>query len=335
MSFLVQAWYKKSPWLWLLWPISLLFIFLAKLRRRRYSSGAATPDVPVVIVGNIAAGGTGKTPLLIALCNHLKNQGMQPGVISRGYGAKSNSFPIHITEDVTANQAGDEPVLIAEKTDCPVVVDPDRVQALTSLLDNHAVDIVLSDDGLQHYRLPRRIEIAVVDGMRLFGNGLCYPAGPLREPISRLQEVDLVVVNGGDADADGSTHAVLQQAHRMQIRSAAMTNLVTGEKRPTTGAPFKMGSTIQAVAAIGNPERFFASLESLPYPLQRFEFPDHFDFKKSDFEEGKFDPNQPIVMTEKDAVKCRSFASSNMWSVQIDVELPPAFLAAFDAALTK
>ena len=331
MSKLVSAWYKKSPWLWILWPISLIFTLIAKWRRKQQSSQAKPLGLPVVVIGNIAVGGTGKTPLLIALCEHLIDQGMKPGVISRGYGAKSNSFPLYISKEITAKQAGDEPLLIAEKTGCPVVIDPNRVQAYDFLVENHDVDIVLSDDGLQHYKLSRRIEIAVVDGNRMFGNGLCFPAGPLREPVSRLQEVDFVVVNGGgDGMADN-----LQNAHKMEIRSLAMTNLISGEKRPTTGAPFNMGNTVQAVAAIGNPERFFKSLETLPYPLQRFEYPDHYEFQPADFDETKFDPNQPIVMTEKDAVKCRDFATSNMWSVQIKVDLPATFLASFDAALTK
>ncbi len=331
MSKLVSAWYKKSPWLWILWPISLVFTLIAGLRRKQQSAQAESCELPIVVIGNITIGGTGKTPLLIALCEHLIEQGMKPGIISRGYGARTNSFPLYISKEITAKQAGDEPILIAEKTGCPVVIDPDRVQAYECLVENHQVDIVLSDDGLQHYKLPRRIEIAVIDGKRMFGNGLCFPAGPLREPVSRLKEVDFVVVNGGE----GETANGLQNAHKMQIRSVAMTNLVSGEKRPTTGAPFNMGNTVQAVAAIGNPERFFNSLEALPYRLQRFEYPDHYEFQPTDFDESKFDPNQPIVMTEKDAVKCRNFATGNMWSLQIKVDLPATFLELFDAALSK
>lgn len=331
MSFLVKAWYNKAPWLWLLWPVSLLFQFLANIRRKQQSKSQSTSDIPIVVVGNIAVGGTGKTPLIIALCKHLIAQGMKPGVISRGYGATSNSYPIDVTATTSPKLAGDEPVLIADKTGCPVVVDPNRTQALETIISTHDVDIVLSDDGLQHYKLPRRIEIAVIDGRRLFGNGLCLPAGPLREPISRLNEVDFIVINGESSES----HDVLNQAHMIEIRSVAMTNLVNGDKRPVSGAPFNIGNTIQAVAAIGNPERFFNSLETLPYPLQRFEYPDHYEFQPSDFSEDVFDANQPIVMTEKDAVKCRDFATSNMWSVQIEVDLPPAFLASFDAALIK
>ncbi|MCG8412630.1 MAG: tetraacyldisaccharide 4'-kinase [Pseudomonadales bacterium] len=331
MSFLVRAWYNKAPWLWLLWPISLLFRALAAWRKRSQQAQLKPCDVPVIVVGNIAVGGTGKTPLLIALCKHLQTQGMQPGVISRGYGAKGNSYPLQVDDETSVEQAGDEPVLIAEKTGCPVVVDPNRAQALQTLLAKHQVDVVLSDDGLQHYRLPRRIEIAVVDGTRLFGNELCLPAGPLREPVSRLQSVDLLVVNGGE---EGS-HPALEKAHRMHIKSVALVNLASGEKRPFSGAPFNIGNTIQAVAAIGNPLRFFESLESLPYPLQRFVFPDHYRFQASDFDETKLDLNQPVVMTEKDATKCRDFATPNMWLVETVVELPPAFLSSLDAALSK
>ncbi len=331
MSFLVRAWYNKAPWLWLLWPISLLFRAITVWRKRVQQAQARPSDVPVIVVGNIAVGGTGKTPLLISLCKHLQDQGMQPGVISRGYGAKANSYPLHVDVGTSVEQAGDEPVLIAEKTGCPVVVDPNRVQALQSILAEHQVDIVLSDDGLQHYRLQRRIEIAVVDGIRLFGNELCLPAGPLREPVSRLQSVDLLVVNGGEE----AMHPALEKAHRMQIKSVALVNLASGERRPFSGAPFNIGNTIQAVAAIGNPHRFFESLESLPYPLQRYEFPDHYRFQASDFDQTKLDPNQPIVMTEKDATKCRDFATTNMWCVETTVELPPVFLSSLDAALNK
>ena len=220
MSFLVRAWYNKAPWLWLLWPLSLLFQLLARLRRKQQSANTADTDIPVIVVGNIAVGGTGKTPLLITLCQHLVAQGMQPGIISRGYGAMSNTFPIDLDVNTSAKEAGDEPVLIAEKTGCPVVVDPDRVRALNTLTTNHTVNIVLSDDGLQHYKLPRRIEIIVVDGKRGFGNGLCLPAGPLRESVSRLREVDFLIVNGEEnLEIDE-----LKNAHRMLIRSTAMTN---------------------------------------------------------------------------------------------------------------
>ncbi len=283
--------------------------------------------MPVIVVGNLTVGGTGKTPLIIALCQHFLEQGMQPGIISRGYGGKANSYPMEVTAESDPSLAGDEPVLIASKTACPVVIDPDRGRALGKLLDKYQVDIVLSDDGLQHYALHRDIEIAVVDGQRMFGNGLCLPAGPLREPITRLEECDFVVVNN---PADTS-HPALQSAHVMTYTPTSLVNLSNSEKRPFSGAPFNIGNRVQAVAAIGNPQRFFDSLDSLPYPVDTHVFADHHPYRPADFE--NLDSHQPIVMTEKDGIKCQSFASANMWCVTIEANLPPAFLAGIENKL--
>ena len=291
MSFLTRAWYKKSPWLWLLWPLALAYQLLATLRRSRQSKAAPDkPPVPLIVVGNITVGGTGKTPCLISLCEHLLKQGFKPGVISRGYGGQANTYPMFVTPATSPLQAGDEPVLIASRTGRPVVVDPDRMSALNALLEKHQIDVVLSDDGLQHYRLPRTIEIAVVDGQRLFGNELCLPAGPLREPVSRLQEVDFVVLNGDAA----REHAAVKSAHAMRMKPKRLVNLASGEKRPFGGAPFNMGSKLQAFAAIGNPQRFFDSLRSLPYPVEEFVFPDHHQFTISDFESQRLVRIQPL-----------------------------------------
>ncbi|MEQ8953797.1 MAG: tetraacyldisaccharide 4'-kinase, partial [Gammaproteobacteria bacterium] len=188
--------YSDSAWRLLLWPLSLLFRLLTAIRRRLQQGSARPPQprVPVIIVGNITLGGTGKTPLLIQLAKYLRKQGFKPGVVSRGYGAKTTTFPLQVSAKTTTESAGDEAVLIARESACPVVIDPDRTAALDYLLQHHEVDVVLSDDGLQHYKLYRDLEIAVVDGQRLFGNELCLPAGPLREPLSRLQEVDCIVV---------------------------------------------------------------------------------------------------------------------------------------------
>lgn len=322
MRFIERAWYNKAYWLWLLWPLSLLYQLLSAVRKTSLAPGSSQSSAPVIVVGNITAGGTGKTPLIIALCNHYLEQGSQPGVISRGYGGKANNYPMAVNGDTSPALAGDEPVLIASKTGCPVVVDPDRSQALEYLLSNYAVDIVLSDDGLQHYRLHRDLEVAVVDGQRLFGNGLCLPAGPLREPVSRLQSCDFVVVNGQTVD---KTHASLKSAITMSYNATSLVNLANGEKRPFSGAPFNIGSRVQAVAAIGNPQRFFESLSSLPYPVEPHSFPDHHPFQPADF--SSMDPHQPIVMTEKDGIKCHSFASENMWSVEIVAEFPQSFLS--------
>lgn len=326
MTSLERAWHRKAGWLILLSPLSLVFQFIASVRRRvqQRTEPPANHKVPVVIIGNLSVGGTGKTPLLITLVNHFQSAGYKPGVILRGYGAAAHTKPLRVTADTDVDLCGDEALLISQQTGCPVVVDPDREAARQHLLSGDDVDVVFSDDGLQHYKLYRDIEVVVVDGKRLFGNGLCLPAGPLREPVSRLKDVQHIVVNGEPAE----TLPVLERAQVMRVEPRYLVNLCSGERRPIAGAPFSMGNTVQAVAAIGNPERFFAALETLPYQVRRLPFPDHHMFSESDFGSDKLDPHEPIVMTEKDAVKCLAFARPNFWSLYIDVVLPEAFLAA-------
>jgi tetraacyldisaccharide 4'-kinase len=331
MTFLEQAWYKKAGWLILLWPLAFLFQILAGVRRSLQQVKSRPPEltVPVVVIGNISAGGTGKTPLLIALTQQLKAEGFSPGVISRGYGGQGANYPMQVSASENPAIAGDEPVLIARKTDCPVVIDPDRSAALNYLLETNNVDVVLSDDGLQHYKLYRDIEVAVVDGQRLFGNGLCLPAGPLREPVKRLMNSDFVVLNG----AAESALPILEPAVQMTMEPKILVNLATGEKRPFGGAPFNMGNKIQVVSGIGNPKRFYNVLEKLPYPIMPMAFPDHHQFSESDFQSDEFDEHQPVVMTEKDAIKCESFAKNNFWYLQAEVSLPDSFLEEFTKKL--
>ena len=324
MNFLERAWYESKPWLYLLWPLSVLFQGLAACRRRRLSAAAKRlGKQPVIVIGNITVGGAGKTSLLIALARELKRRGFSPGVVSRGYGAAASDYPLAVEAGSNPATCGDEPVLIANRADCPVVVDPDRPVALAHLLAEYDVDLVLSDDGLQHYRLHRDVEIAVVDGARMFGNGLCLPAGPLREPRRRLREVDFVVINGEPATA----LELPRPGYRAALAPHSFINLASGEERPFSGAPFPAGQTLQLVSGIGNPDRFHALLESLPYPLVRIEFPDHHNFTAKDFEDGRIDIRQPIVMTEKDAVKCRRFATANCWALRAEMKLPPEFVA--------
>lgn len=323
MNFLERAWYESKPWLYLLWPLSMLFRGLATIRRKRQSAAAKRlGKQPVIVIGNITVGGAGKTSLLIALAQELKRRGFSPGVVSRGYGASASDYPLDVDVGSDPATCGDEPVLIAARADCPVAVDPDRPAALAHLLAEHDVDLVLSDDGLQHYRLHRDIEIAVVDGARMFGNGLCLPAGPLREPQGRLHEADLVVVNGEPAAALGLPVPTYQAA----LEPHSLINLASGEKRPFAGAPFHVGHTLQLVSGIGNPDRFYALMENLPYPLARIEFPDHHNFSAEDFEGDRIDIHQPIVMTEKDAVKCRRFATPNFWALRAEMKLPPELI---------
>ena len=363
MTFIERAWYHKALWLYALWPLHWLFTKLAARRRKLLSAKASSWPVPVVVVGNISVGGTGKTPLLIALVAHLQNQGINPGVVSRGYGSKSEDFPVNVTADTAVEESGDEALLIARHCGCPVVIDPDRVAAITCLLDQHSVDVVLCDDGLQHYAMARDIELIVVDAERQFGNGLCLPAGPLREPLSRLGEADLVIVNGTKAIATEVRATLLSngvsclssvekqsswqpvqekkkteyrdsaQGFEMTIEPDCFINVLSRERRPYGGAPFKMGSRLQAVSGLGNPERFYSVLDELPHQVSRYSFRDHHWFRKEDFDALGLDDIQPIVMTEKDAVKIEHFARNNFWYLSIRCRLSENLLAAFDRCL--
>ena len=323
MSFLERAWHERAGWLILLWPVSVLFQALTAIRRavQQSKQRPAYITAPLIVIGNISLGGTGKTPLLITLSQELQKQGFKPGIISRGYGGDAPSYPFAVNIDSDVSQSGDEAFLIAEKTGCPVYVDPDRSAALQALLLHEDVDVVLSDDGLQHYNLYRDLEIVVVDGQRLFSNGFCLPAGPLRESMNRLKEAQHIVVNGEPA------REILQLAGaiKMQLEPRSLVNMVSGEKRPFAGAPFNMGSRLQAVSALGNPQRFYALLERLPYQVEIFSFPDHHRFTADDFEQEGIDMHQPVVMTEKDAVKCRQFAKNNFWYLSVEVNLESQF----------
>lgn len=318
-----QYWYQKDWRSVLLWPVSLIFQVVAMARRlllTRLSRNLARP-APVVIVGNISVGGTGKTPLLILLARELHSAGLRPGIISRGYGGAAAQYPCLVKDQSDAQEVGDEAIMLARRTGLPVVVDPDRYRAYRYLCETHDCDVVLSDDGLQHYRLPRDIEIVVVDGQRQFGNGWCLPAGPLREPVSRLRSVRHVVLNSAGPDSDKD--ARLQGAVTMTVQPRYLVNLASGDKKPFNGAPFKLGTTIHAVSGIGNPERFIELLKKLPYGLKRHDFPDHHPYREEDL--SGIDGHQPIVMTEKDAVKCRKFAAANYWYLSTETQVPEEF----------
>jgi tetraacyldisaccharide 4'-kinase len=267
--------------------------------------------VPVIIVGNISVGGTGKTPLLIALCEYLVRQGYKPGVISRGYGASiSGEYSVAANDDAAA--CGDEPLLIKQRTGCPVMIGRDRVAAAKKLLAENDCDVILSDDGMQHYRLKRDIEIAVVDTQRKFGNGFCLPAGPLREPGSRLNKVDMVVHHG---KSDHKYH--------FSLEFGAAINLATGEQRDVESFTAEKA---HAVAGIGHPGRFFRQLQALGVDVTEHAFPDHHAYTSSDID---YADSLPILMTEKDAVKCKRLQSvntvggtyENIWAVPVSAKL--------------
>jgi len=293
----------------MLLPLSWLFCFISKLRlalyRIKFFKSFKAP-VPVIVVGNITVGGTGKTPLIIELVKQLRSMGKNPGVISRGYGGASASWPLLVDENVTAVQVGDEPKLIHERTACPVSVGPNRQQDIELLLSKYNCDVILSDDGLQHYALQRDLEIVVVDANRRFGNGFCLPSGPLRESVSRLQQVDMVLLNGGEAD---------QLSFNLQPKSCLPINKATADAKALS--EFE-GKTVHAIAGIGNPLRFFNMLRGLGVQVIEHEFIDHASYVQSDL---TFDDDLAVLMTEKDAVKCVGFELKNHWSVPVSTEL--------------
>ncbi len=308
-----DIWYKDAFLGILLLPLAYAFSDIVRLRRFLYRQGVLKSHklpVPVIVVGNITVGGTGKTPLIIWLAEMLKNSGYTPGIIIRGYGGQSETWPQVVNQNSDVDKVGDEALLIAKQTHLPLVAGPLRVDAGKKLLAEFDCNVVLSDDGLQHYKLNRDIEIAVIDGERRFGNGYCLPAGPLREPIGRLATVDFVVVNGEKyADHEFS----------MQLVGDKVVNLKSGEQKPLL--EFR-GIECHALAGIGNPERFFKLLETHGMTCMTHSFPDHFAFTRDDID---FGDNKPVLMTEKDAVKCTRFAAENHWYLAVTAVPEPAF----------
>jgi tetraacyldisaccharide 4'-kinase len=324
----LAAWYGKRAWTFLLLPLTVIFVLLANFRRYwilRYTQKRLI--TPVIVVGNISVGGTGKTPLLIALVKWLQQQGFNPGVISRGYGGKASHYPYLLDATSTAVEAGDEPITIYQQTGCAVCVGPDRV-AVARVLEDQNCDVLLSDDGLQHYRLARDIEIAVVDGQRGLGNGWRLPVGPLREPKARLKTVDWVVVNSPSNDFVMPGLEDLFYVP-MQICAQDFINLQSDEK--ISAVEFN-STKVNAVAGIGNPQRFQNTLIQLGITAELHEFPDHHRYTASDLQ---FSNNLPVVMTEKDAVKCREFAQPNWFYLPITANLPDSFWSALQQKLER
>jgi tetraacyldisaccharide 4'-kinase len=321
VRWLQDAWYQDMYLSVFLVPFSLVYVDVVRLRRFLYRKGllkSTRLPVPVIIVGNITVGGTGKTPLVIWMVNYLRQQGYRPGVISRGYGGEAGEAPRMVNEHSRPQEVGDEPLLIWQKTSAPVAVCQNRCEAGRFLLEQAQCDILISDDGLQHYALQRDFEIAVVDGQRRFGNGYCLPAGPLREPIERLREVDWVIVNGQPEE---------NYEYAMQFRGDEAVNLKSFERRPL--ASFA-DQTCHALAGIGNPDRFFRFLQDQGLMIKEHAFPDHYAFTADDL---LFADDMPVLMTEKDAVKCSSFARENYWAVPIQAEPEVGFIQQFQHRL--
>lgn len=309
---LVETWRRRGAVSYLLWPLAMLYRAVVAARRTAYRLGWLPVhrfEVPVVVVGNLTVGGSGKTPVVAAIAGFLRLRGYKPGIVSRGYGGRARQWPQAVAPDSAPDLVGDEPVLLARRTGCPVVVGPNRSEAVRRLLEDNDCDVVVSDDGLQHLALHRDVEIVVVDGERGFGNGLCLPAGPLREPESRLRSVDLVVYNG-----DGAAGA------RCRLVGDTAVNL----RDPSETKPLHefRGRAVHAVAGIGNPSRFFTYLRDAGLQPNEHRFPDHHAYTASDL---AMRDGAPILMTEKDAVKCTAFATEAMWYVPVEAQLDDRF----------
>jgi tetraacyldisaccharide 4'-kinase len=315
-TWIERQWYQPTPAGALLAPLGWLFGAGAALRRALFRSGAFRPvglPVPVIVIGNITVGGSGKTPLTIHLARAMRQAGRHPGIVSRGYGAQA-SHPRAVDASGSARDFGDEPLLIARRTGCPVWVGHDRAAAAQALLAAHPqCDLLLADDGLQHYRLARDLEIAVVDGERPFGNGRLLPAGPLREPVARLEDVDAIVING-----EGPAPVGRAPIFRMRLVPGPLYNLRDPARAAT---PEELaGPGIHAAAGIGHPARFFATLNSLGIAAVPHAFPDHHAYAPADLD---LPGARAIVVTEKDALKCASFADDRFWVLPVDAELDP------------
>lgn len=318
---LLLAWYKGSTFLYLLLPVMIIYRLLLAIRNICYQLGVFKiyqSPVPVIVVGNITLGGTGKTPLVISLVKLLKDQGFRPGIISRGYGSRATSYPYEVTQGGNAQQCGDEPLMMARATQVPVFIGADRQQAIEALLADHDCDVILSDDGLQHYALARDIEIVVIDGVRQLGNQFCLPMGPLREPPTRLKTVDYVIING---DQPLQISAIQRMnISSMYLQRSELINLADQSRLQLE--MLQVEPVIHAVAGIGNPERFFTDLEKAGLSIQRHAFADHHNYRPEDF---SFHPAAPIIMTEKDAVKIDFRLDQSSWFLPVFAELEPDF----------
>lgn len=315
-----RIWYGGAEVPAVLAALVPLYRALRALHLEPYRRGWRTPrrlGVPVVVVGNLTAGGSGKTPLVIALVEALRQRGRRPGVVSRGHGG-SERGPMLLDDVADPRRVGDEPCLIRRRTGAPVAIGRDRVRAAALLLER-GVDVVIADDGLQNPSLARDLDICVIDGQRRFGNGLLLPAGPLREPLTRLQSIGLRVCNGG-----------APQAGEMPMRLVGETAVAVGRAAATRPLAAFAGQQVNAVAAIGNPERFFAGLRAHGITIVPHAFRDHHPFGPADL---AFGNDLPVLMTEKDAVKCAPFATDAHWCVPVRAELPAAFFDGIAAAL--
>ena len=315
-DFLKKLWYQRSILSFILIPLSLVFRLIVSIRRFLLEAFFQTHfDVPVIVVGNITVGGVGKTPLVIALAKELSDKGFKPGIVSRGYKAKISTFPHRVDVKDLASEVGDEPLMMARNSKVPVVISPNRVSAVNELIESNC-DVIISDDGLQHYKMGRLIEIAVVDQMSKLGNGWCLPAGPLREPKKRLKQVDYVIVNGSAETGSDMTMIPEKCIHLKSGKAVSLDEII---------------KPIHAVAGIGNPERFFATLKSLGLLIDEHSFADHHRFLSDEL---NF-KNGSIIMTEKDAVKCQDFDNNSIYYLKVKAAIDDRFIQSLVQRLSE
>lgn len=317
-NLLINYWYseKLNFFCWIFYPIELIYICIVLLRKKLYKYKFFRTykfNIPIIIIGNLTVGGTGKTPVVMYVANYLKNQGFKPAIVMRGYKSKNINYCQIVAKNSDPDVYGDEPVLIANKMDCPVIIGKNRVASVAFLLKNFDVNIIICDDGLQHYSLSRDLEILMIDGERLFGNAHCLPLGPLREKITRLNTVDLILFNTTNNQqfnclANNSNNQYMLNLVPEKIYNLINPNII---KNP------KDFSCVHAISGIGNNQRFFNLLASFGIKTINHPFPDHYKYQEKDL---NFNDDLPVVMTEKDAVKCVKFAKENYWCQSVNVE---------------
>jgi len=319
-QWLESVWYSsdndKSRFL--LMPLSCLYCAINNYQRKTQTKNQVKLSCPVIVVGNITVGGTGKTPLTIHIVKLLQKGGYKPAIITRGYGGKATTWPQAVSADSEASLVGDEAVLMAQRTNVPVYAGANRLESVEKLLKVHDCDVIVSDDGMQHYKLPRDIQIVVIDGKRQLGNGHCLPAGPLREKKERLDSCDLIVVNG-EKNAVENPHN--KKHFEMVLSGKTLINLLTSEEKQLSDFS---GQEVQALTGIGNPQRFYSTLKAGGLNITENSFPDHYAFQESDL---SFIDDSTVIMTEKDAVKCKSLIgrSENYWYLPVTANLSNYF----------
>ncbi len=307
-------WTKQKSWQsYVLKPLASLVCFVASKRLQKFLDNPPNKQTSatVIVVGNIVVGGSGKTPFILWLANELDQQKISYGIVSRGYGGKSENYPILVNEKSLPQQVGDEPVLFQQRLNCPIAVSPNRVDAIELLTKKRKLDIIISDDGLQHYAMARDIEVIIFDGERGVGNDLCMPAGPLREKSERLKMAKFIVTNGKNKDLKLARFST--KLYKMELTPIVFRRVNNPNK--TQPIAFFAEQSVHAIAGIGNPQRFYQTLSSLDIQITEKDFPDHKNYQLNDF--NWKEKVKPLLMTEKDAVKCSSFAADDWWYLEV------------------